>query len=154
MDNNFNIDKNTMDKLNSMMKNGDVSKLISQIPPEMMENFSSLMNNNNSTNNAQNSITNSNINSNTNSSTNSNTDSNTNSNNSNNSFDFSNIDMNTILKMKSIMEKLNNSNDPRANLLNSLKPYLRNEKKEKLDQYANLINFSKIAEIMKNDNKE
>ena len=103
MDNNFNIDKNTMDKLNSMMKNGDVSKLISQIPPEMMENFSSLMNNNNSTNNTQNSITNSNINSNTNSSTNSNTDSNTNSNNSNNSFDFSNIDMNTILKIKSVM---------------------------------------------------
>ena len=150
MDNNFNIDKNTMDKLNSIMKNSDVSKLISQIPPEMMENFSSLMNNNNSTNNTQNSITNSNINSNTNSSTNSNT----NSNNSNNSFDFSNIDMNTILKMKSVMEKMNNSNDPRSNLLNSLKPYLRNEKKEKLDQYANLINFAKIAEIMKNDNKE
>ena len=150
MDNNFNIDKNTMDKLNSIMKNSDVSKLISQIPPEMMENFSSLMNNNNSTNNTQNSITNSNINSNTNSSTNSNT----NSNNSNNSFDFSNIDMNTILKMKSVMEKLNNSDDPRSNLLNSLKPYLRNEKKEKLDQYANLINFAKIAEIMKNDNKE
>ena len=85
---------------------------------------------------------------------NSNTNSNTNSNNSNNSFDFSNIDMNTILKMKSVMEKLNNSNDPRANLLNSLKPYLRNEKKEKLSQYANLINFAKIAEIMKNDNKE
>ena len=146
MDNNFNIDKNTMDKLNSMMKNGDVSKLISQIPPEMMENFSSIMNNNKND-------TDSNTNSNINDTTKSNT-SNTNNNNSTNSFDFSNIDMNTIMKMKSVMEKLNNSDDPRSNLLNSLKPYLRNEKKEKLDQYANLINFAKIAEIMKNDNKE
>lgn len=149
MDNNFNIDKNTMDKLNSMMKNGDVSKLISQIPPEMMENFSSLMNNNNSTNNTQNSITNSNINNNTNSSTNSNT----NSNNSNNSFDFSNIDMNTILKMQSIMSKMNNSNDPRSNLLQSLKPYLREERKAKVDQYANLLNVAKIAELFNNTNQ-
>ena len=146
MDNNFNIDKNTMDKLNSIMKNGDVSKLISQIPPDMMENFSSIMNNNKNDSNGN---TNSNINDTTKSNT-----SNTNNNNSTNSFDFSNIDMNTIMKMKSVMEKLNNSDDPRSNLLNSLKPYLRNEKKEKLDQYANLINFAKIAEIMKNDNKE
>ena len=146
MDNNFNIDKNTMDKLNSIMKNGDVSKLISQIPPDMMENFSSIMNNNKND-------TNGNTNSNINDTTKSNTG-NTNNNNSTNSFDFSNIDINTIMKMKSVMEKLNNSDDPRSNLLNSLKPYLRNEKKEKLNQYANLINFAKIAEIMKNDNKE
>ena len=46
MDNNFNIDANTMNKLNDMVKNGDVSKLISQIPPDMLQNFSSLMNNN------------------------------------------------------------------------------------------------------------
>ena len=47
-----------------------------------------------------------------------------------------------------------NNDDDMSKLLMSLKPYLRNEKKEKLDQYANLINFAKIAEIMKNDNKE
>ncbi len=69
-------------------------------------------------------------------------------------FDFSKIDMNTILKMKSIMEKLNNSNDPRSNLLYSLKPYLRENKKEKLDQYANMLNIAKIADLLKNDNKE
>ncbi len=141
--NNFNIDKNTMNKLNDMMKNGDISNLISQIPPEMMQNFSSMMNNNNSNNNnkAENSNT-------INNSTSNNT------NNNSNSFDFSNIDMNTIMKMKNIMEKMNNTNDPRSNLLSSLKPYLRDSKKEKLDQYANLINFAKIAEILKNDNKE
>ena len=73
---------------------------------------------------------------------------------SNNSFNFNNIDMNTILKMKSVMEKMNNKNDPRSNLLYSLKPYLREGRKEKLDQYANLLNVAKIAELLKNDNKE
>lgn len=68
-------------------------------------------------------------------------------------FDFSNIDMNTIMKMKSVMEKMNNTNDPRSNLLNSLKPYLRKEKRGKIDQYANLMNVAKIAEILKDDEK-
>ena len=60
------------------------------------------------------------------------------------------------MKMKSIMENMNNKNDPRANLLYSLKPYLRDSKKDKLDQYVNLLNVSKIAELMNknNDNKK
>ena len=62
--------------------------------------------------------------------------------------------MNTILKLKSVMEKMNKKNDPRANLLYSLKPYLREEKKEKLDQYANLLNVANIVEALKNENKE
>ena len=62
--------------------------------------------------------------------------------------------MNTIMKIKSVMEQMNNNNDPRSNLLQSLKPYLRDSKKEKLDQYANLINIAKVAELFKNDNKE
>ena len=102
------------------------------IPPEMIQNFSSTMKNANSNSN----FNASNIN--------------TNSNGSN--FDFSKIDMNTILKMKSVMEKLNNSNNPRSNLLYSLKPYLREEKQQKLDQYANLLNVAKIADLLKNDN--
>ena len=128
MDDKFNIDKDSLNKLNNMIKNGNVSDLISKIPPDVIENFSSMMNNQNENNN--------------------------NSTSKENSFDFSNIDMNTIIKMKNIMEKINNKNDPRSNLLASLKPYLRDNKKEKLDQYSNLINFAKIAEIFKNDNKE
>ena len=58
------------------------------------------------------------------------------------------------MKIKSVMEKMNSSNDPRSNLLHSLKPYLRESKQDKLDQYANLINVAKIAEIFKNENKE
>ena len=56
--------------------------------------------------------------------------------------------------MSSVINKMkDNQNDPRANLLNSLKPYLRDSKKGQLDNYMNLLNVAKIAEIMK-DNKE
>ncbi len=130
--NNMNFDENTINKIKDMINKGELNDVISQIPPEMMQNFSSMMNQN-----SQSSGKNSNSNS-----------------NSNSNFDFSKIDMNTILKMKSIMEKLNDSNDPRANLLYSLKPYLRDNKKEKLDQYANMLNIAKIADLLKNDNKE
>ena len=98
----------------------------SQISPDMLNNFSNMMNS-----------------------------SNNNSNQSSSDSNNINIDMNTVLKMKSIMDNINNKNDPRANLLYSLKPYLRNSKKNKLDQYVNMLNISKIADIMnkKEDNK-
>lgn len=152
----FNLDENAINKLKDMMNKGDLSDVISQIPPEMIQNFSSMMQNNASS--EQNSNQNTNQNSNQSSKQNSNQNTNQNSNqnffNNTGSFDFSNIDMNTILKMKSVMEKMNNKNDPRSNLLHSLKPYLREGRKEKLDQYANLLNVAKIAELLKNDNKE
>ena len=125
-----------------MMNKGELNDIISQIPPEMIQNFSSMMSQNkqNSSKNTSNSSNSQNV-------TNNNS-------NHNGNFDFSQIDMNTILKMKSVMEKLNTSNDPRSNLLYSLKPYLREEKKGKLDQYANLLNIAKIADILKDNNKE
>ena len=109
----------------------------------MIQNFSSMMSSNSSGNNK-----NENNNSNDNNNNNIN---NANNNTSNNNFDFSNIDMNTILKMQSIMSKMNNSNDPRSNLLYSLKPYLREERKAKVDQYANLLNVAKLAELFNNN---
>lgn len=164
---NFNIDENTMNKLKGMLNNGDLNNLVSQIPPEMMQNFSNLMSNNSGLNNSQpaensnnndknksnNSNSNFNFNPNNNTSNSNRTNNSATSNNINN-FDFSKIDMNMMLKMKSIMENLNSSNDPRSNLLYSLKPYLRDEKKDKIDQYANLLNFAKVAEVLKSDNKE
>ena len=137
----FNFDENTINKLKNMINNGDLNNVISQIPPEMMQNVSSAIND--STNNSSNNNSNSSANnfSNTNS-----------SNNAGNNFN--NIDMNTIIKMKSVIDSMNNNNDPRSNLLNSLKPYLRDSRKEKIDQYANLLNFAKIADLFKNDNKE
>ena len=144
--NDLNFNENTINKLKDMMNKGELNDVISQIPPEMIQNFSSMMQNTSSSN--QNSKQNNSQNS--NQSVNSEVRQNT-SNQA--SFDFSSIDMNTILKMKSVMEKMNTKNDPRANLLYSLKPYLREERKDKLDQYASLLNVAKIADLLKNDNK-
>ena len=77
---------------------------------------------------------------------------NSSSNNDNNSFNnennpFGNIDMNTVLKMRKIMENMNNSkNNPRANLLLSLKPYLRQSRKQKIDQYIQLFSMGELIE--------
>ena len=60
-----------------------------------------------------------------------------------------NIDIETILKMKSIFEKMNSTDDPRANLLRSLKPYLKESRKSKVDQYIQLFNMSKVMDIFK-----
>ena len=134
---NMNIDENTMKNIKNMVDNGNISDAISNISPEMIQNFSKILSNQNNNNNFE-----------TNTST-------KNTTNSNNNFDINGIDMNTIMKMSSAIQKMNNTkNDPRANLLKSLKPYLRDGKKEKLDNYINLLNVSKIAEIMKENNNE
>ena len=148
--NNMNIDENTMKNIKNMVDNGNLSDEISQISPEMMQNFSKMLSNQNNSQN-QNNTQNSSFDSNQQNYN----ESNNNSSNTNNNFDFSNLDMDTIMKLSSAFGKMKNSkNDPRANLLNSLKPYLRDEKKGKIDQYMNLLNVSKIAEIMKDNNKE
>ena len=143
---NMNIDENTMKNIKNMVDNGNISDAISSISPEMIQNFSKLLSNQG--NNNQNQETN-------NYNSNNNKNLNNNQNQETNNFDLSGIDMNTIMKMSSVLGKMKNSkDDPRANLLNSLKPYLRDSKKGKLDNYMNLLNVAKIAEIMKDDNKE
>lgn len=66
----------------------------------------------------------------------------------------STIDLETIMKIKSIMEALNTKNDPRSNLLYSLKPYLRKSKQNKLDQYANLLKITQVTDLFKNEKGE
>ena len=57
------------------------------------------------------------------------------------------IDINTILKMKQIIDSMNsNKDDPRANLLMSLKPYLKESRKKKVDQYVKLFGLGKAFE--------
>ena len=144
--NNMNIDENTMKNIKNMIDNGNISDAISNISPEMIQNFSKILSNQG--NNTQNQFQNESSNQNDNIDE-------KNQNINNNNFDLNGIDMNTIMKMSSVIGKMNNSkNDPRANLLNSLKPYLRDSKKGKLDNYMNLLNITKIAEIMKENNKE
>ena len=139
----LNFDENSINKLKDMMNKGELNDVISKIPPEMIQNFSSMMNSSNSSDKRPNSPNNLN---------NSNVSNASNMSSQNGSFDLGNIDMNTILKMKSVMDGLNSSNDPSSNLLQSLKPYLREERKEKVDKYANILNVAKIANLLNNNN--
>jgi len=60
-------------------------------------------------------------------------------------FDF---DLDTIIKMKNIFSQINNTNNPRNTLLNSLKPFLRDERKKKLDQYIKIANLLGVITIL------
>lgn len=79
------------------------------------------------------------------------TSNNTNSNNNNDfkedsSGDFS-LDIETILKIKDIISKINQNRDcPRNKLLHSLKPYLEENKQDKLEQYIKIANLLSILE--------
>ena len=119
--------------------NDDISDLMAKIKN---------MINSDSSNNLKDLINNSSSNS-------ENSSSNNNSTNTSNFEDSSgdnnfNIDFDTIMKMKSIMDAMNSKkNDPRAKLLMSLKPYLKDSRKQKLDQYVQLLNMSSIFELFK-----
>lgn len=64
---------------------------------------------------------------------------------------FGNIDIGTIMKMKSIMDKMKGSkNDPRSNLLRSLKPYLKPSRKEQVDKYIQLFGMTQVFDGMNN----
>ena len=140
------------------MNNEDMSDLFEKfnnvagqnnISPDMVNNlFNMLKNSNNSQNN----------NSDTNfESTSNNQYSNNFSNSSSASSNSNGIDIETIMKMKSIIDKMNVKDDPRSNLLQSLKPYLKDSRRAKVDQYIQLMNMSKVMEIfpfMGGDNKK
>ncbi len=122
------------DKLNSIAGQNNIS-------PEMVNNLLNMFNNSNSNNE------NANYN---NSDSSSHQDSNY-SNNSNNKqenpFGNSGIDFDTIMRMKTIIDKMNAKDDPRSNLLQSLKPYLKDSRKSKVDQYIQLMNMSKVMDV-------
>jgi hypothetical protein len=68
----------------------------------------------------------------------------------NDSKEKSGIDFEMIMKMKTIMEKMNSKDDPRSNLLLSLKPYLKDSRKNKVEQYINIFNMTKVMDIFNN----
>lgn len=70
--------------------------------------------------------------------------------NSNDNFQF---DINTILKIKDIINSLNNNqHGPRNQLLNALKPYLQDTKKEKLEQYIKIANLLSVLDSFDDKN--
>ena len=114
---------NIMNQINNMIKNNEIPDDIKN----MINNFSNSSNNSNSTSNTSNSNNNS---------------------SEENTSSTPDIDINTILKMKQIMDSMNsNKDDPRTNLLMSLKPYLKESRKEKVDQYVKLFGLGKAFEV-------
>ena len=120
------------EKLNNIAGQNNIS-------PDMVNNLFTMFNSSNNGNN-QNTNTNSSDNS-------SNQDYNTSTNNQNNPFGNSGIDFETIMRMKTIIDKMNTKDDPRSNLLQSLKPYLKDSRKSKIDQYIQLMNMSKVMDV-------
>lgn len=127
-------------KLSTMLNNSNNSN---NSDTENMSNDISSNSNETSFENLQNILSNMNFNS------NNNENNNTNQDNENNF----NLDFETIMKMKTIMDSFNSAkNSPEANLLQSLKPYLNNNRKQKLDQYMQFLNLSKVIEAFNNSN--
>ena len=59
------------------------------------------------------------------------------------------LDIETILKIKDIISKINkNQNSQRNKLLSSLKPYLENDKQNKLDKYIKIANLLSVIDEM------
>ena len=64
-------------------------------------------------------------------------------------FDF---DLDTILMFKNAYQKINNSNNPRNRLLYSLKPFLRESRKQKLDEYIKIANLLGVITLINDIN--
>ena len=131
------------------MNNEDMSDIFEKInniagqnniSPEMVNNLFNMFNNSNSSGTNQTSSTTSSDNS-------SHQDYNNFTNSNDNSFGNSGIDFETIMRMKTIIDKMNTKDDPRSNLLQSLKPYLKDSRKSKIDQYIQLMNMSKVMDV-------
>lgn len=138
--NNFKTNSDNVDNTNSFNSTENNSFQDSNesnsnsINPEMLKNIMNMFNNSNNSNNTSNS---------------------NDSDNASNSNASPNIDINTLLKMKSIMDKINtNKNDPRSNLLLSLKPYLKESRKNKVEQYVQLFNMTKIIDVFNQNGGE
>ena len=61
-----------------------------------------------------------------------------------------NIDIETILKFKTMFDKINSKDDERSRLLLALKPYLKDSKKNKVDKYIQFLNLSKVIDVFGN----
>ena len=128
--NNF---KNILNTSNT--SSNDTTSANLNITPEMISNIAEIVSNNSTPSSGKNNTQ----------------TQNSSSNDSRNDSSTNNIDFDTILKIKSIIETLNQSNDPRSNLLYSLKPYLRENRQKKIDQYVNLLKITKITDLFKNE---
>ena len=56
--------------------------------------------------------------------------------------------MDIVMKIKKMYDRINSVDDPRINLLNALKPYLNEKRLARLDSAIKVINISKISTIV------
>lgn len=71
--------------------------------------------------------------------------------NSSDESSFPNIDMDTIIKIGQVMSAIQSSNNSNsANLLRSLKPYLKPSRQNKVDEYIQLLNLEQVMNVMNN----
>ncbi len=125
------MDPDFMNNLKNMINNSNSNNENNSNPinPEMLKNIVGMFNQNNNSSDS--------------------------SSDNDNSANTPNIDINTILKIKTIMDKMNsNKDDPRSKLLLSLKPYLKESRKSKVDQYIQLFNMGKIMEAFNQNGGE
>ncbi len=55
-----------------------------------------------------------------------------------------------IMQMRDIMSKItNDKNDPRSRLLMSLRPYMRTERRNSIDNAVRLLNITKLAGVFR-----
>ena len=57
--------------------------------------------------------------------------------------------MQYILRIKGIIDEMSNTNDPRSNLLLSLKPYMRDSRKHGIDNAIRLLSLTKFSGLFK-----
>lgn len=70
-----------------------------------------------------------------------------------NSSTFDGIDFDTMMKMQKIISSMNSSsNSSGANLLRSLKPYLKPSRQAKIDECIQLLSLEKAFSLMNNSN--
>ena len=61
------------------------------------------------------------------------------------------FDPSMLLKMQKILSMSGDNNSEKANLLRSLKPFLKEERQGKVDKAIQLMNMSKIISLFKDD---
>ncbi len=54
-----------------------------------------------------------------------------------------------VARIKGLIDEMSNSNDSRSNLLMSLRPYMRDNRKKSIDNVVKILNLSKISGLFK-----
>lgn len=58
--------------------------------------------------------------------------------------------LNQMMQLKSIVDSMtNNRNDPRSNLLMSLKPYMRTGRQRSIDTVVKILGFTSLTKFLK-----